>query len=145
VKRLTNSEVKAWKRDRRVWWLGTYRGLIKREVTFNRPLSIGNRVHGALAAYYDPAGDVDPVAWIENSVAEDIFAYPAHEIDITKESQLATIMMKGYVQWCEETGADVGMELLQSEGASEVELIPGVLSLLTKMDASTSSTRQSAT
>src|ERR1035437_1114023 len=135
LKRLTNSEVKAWKRDRRAWYLGNYRGLIRRSVEFNRPLSIGNRVHGALEAYYSPAERIDPIDWIKRTVADDIGKHPASQTDIEKEAQLATIMMEGYIQWVEETGADVGMELLSAEGASEVELIPGALSLLTKMDA----------
>jgi hypothetical protein len=127
--------MRQWQRCKRQWYFATYRRLVRQgAVNFNRPLGIGSRVHDALAVYYDPDKRIDPLEYLAQSIEADVLAHPAHETDVRKEGALAVAMMEGYVQWCEETGADVGMELLKAEGATEVELAPG-LHLLTKMDA----------
>lgn len=141
IRRLTNSEMKLWRRCKRQWWLSHHRGLVSRRVEFNRPLSIGTRVHDALAAYYDPFARIDPLQHMADTVSLDVATYPAYEADIRKEAKLCEIMLEGYLQWCEETGADVGMELISAEGADEYPLpLPdgapwADLRLLTKIDA----------
>ena len=123
-----------------MWYLGYYRGLRKRGFDFNRPLSIGSRVHDALAAYYDPAQRLDPLAHLDRTVTADLEAHPAFETDIRKEADLCRAMLEGYVQWVQETGADEGFRLIAAEGAREVPLFPddpqlAHVTLLSKLDA----------
>jgi hypothetical protein len=135
TKLLTNSEMSTWRECKRKWYLGTFRGLTPRKrVGFNSPISIGNRVHDALAAYYDPDIRADPVQHVKDSIAEDVAKAPDEEADIRKEGDLAVIMIEGYVQWLEEEGADSEYTVVHgSEEAVTVPLIDGV-DLLTKLD-----------
>lgn len=132
--RLTNSEMKTFKRCRRKWWLSTYRGLGPRRRDFNRPTGIGTRVHNALAVLYDPVAPQDPVAWMRQSVQEDLAKFPDEKTAIEKEADLAEAMVEGYCQWLEETGEDRGFEVVASEGAREAVLYEDV-TLLSKLDA----------
>jgi hypothetical protein len=132
--RLTNSEMKTFKRCRRKWWLSTYRGLGPRQRDFNRPTGIGTRVHNALAVLYDPVAPQDPVAWLKQSVQEDLTKFPDERSNIEKEADLALAMIEGYWEWLEETGADRGFEVVASEGAREAVLYEDV-TLLSKLDA----------
>jgi len=128
--------MRTWRRCRRKWWLSYYRGYRPTGIDFNRPLSIGTRVHDALAAYYEPdvAKREDPLEFIQKSVATDISNNPDHEADIEAEGELCTIMMEGYLQWLEETGADSDLMCIEPESEMEIELFPGV-TLLSKIDA----------
>lgn len=136
VLRLTNSEMKTFKRCRRKWYLSTYRGLGPRRHDFNRPTGIGTRVHNALAVLYQPGGEGtgDPVAFLKASVAEDLAKFPEEASSIEKEADLALAMIEGYVEWLAETGEDRGFEVVASEGAREAVLYEGV-TLLSKLDA----------
>lgn len=134
-KRITNSELKQFKRCKRQWWLASYRGLRRSGAhDFNRPLGIGTRVHDALAAYYHPTERQDPIAFLDAGLARDIAANSAYESEITKEGDLARIMLEGYVQWVQEEGKDVGYTILSTEGALEVPLFAGA-TILSKLDA----------
>lgn len=134
MKRLTNSEMKTFRRCRRKWWLSSVRGLQPLGHDFNRPTGIGNRVHSALAAWYDPVKPQDPVAFMKAGVARDLEVYPEASVEITKEAELAGIMLEGYMQWLEEEGIDRGFKVIAAEGAREAPLYEGV-TLLAKLDA----------
>lgn len=132
--RLTNSEMKTFRRCRRKWYLSIYRGLGPRRRDFNRPTGIGTRVHNVLAVHYDPVSSQDPVAWLRQSVQEDLGKFPDQKTSIEKEADLAEAMIEGYMQWLEETGADRGFEVVASEEAREAVLYDDV-TLLSKLDA----------
>jgi hypothetical protein len=139
--RLSNSEMKQWKRCRRQWYFGTYRGLKKKaDDAPGSALSIGNSVHDALAAMYDPAVQADPVKFLTDLVAERIVASPTLEDDIKEEFRLTSTMVAGYVEWLEETGADQDLIIEGTESRVEVPLrdsggvVLGVR-LLSKLDA----------
>jgi len=137
TKLLTNSEMAVWRRCRRRWWLGQYRGLRRRsEVEFNRPTGIGNRVHDALADYYDPELRRDPVTTVNMTEARDLETAPQHEDDIRKECGLARLMVEGYVEWLAETGADQALTLVEAERARKAPLgADRDVTLLSKLDA----------
>lgn len=141
--RLTNSEMKDWRRCRRKWWLSSHRGLQKRGTEeFNKPLSIGSRVHDVLAEYYQP-GNVrrDPMQFFWGGVLADIVEHPAQEKEILKEADLCEAMLEGYFEWLEDEGADMDLEVIEPESEMEVPLVvaeDGVTlhaSLLSKIDA----------
>jgi RecB family exonuclease len=132
--RLTNSEATAFRRCRRKWWLSYYRRLApSRPPTPTSPREIGTVVHDALAAYY--ASGADPVAHVRlghgaRAVASSFYG----EKEAQKATDLAALMVEGYLEWLAETGADSDMEILGSELSAEAELAPGV-TVMAKLDA----------
>lgn len=131
---LTNSEMKDFRRCHRKWWLGYYRGLQRRGTDFNKPLSIGSRVHEVLAAYYVPGLDrVDPMAALRASVERDLEKNPAQEESIRKEADLCDAMITGYLEWLGESGEDADLRVIAPEAEMSAPLIEGV-SILSKID-----------
>lgn len=134
MKRLTNSEMSVYRECKRRWWLGHYRGLTPRARTaFGRPTEIGNRVHDALQAYYDPRLRTDPAEYIDASEQADLIDYPLAAIAIRKEADLARGMVEGYLDWLAEEGMDADYEILSSEEEREIPLMEGA-TLLAKLD-----------
>jgi len=141
--RLSNSEMKQWRRCRRQWYYSTYKRLGK--IVEEEPggsLSIGNLVHDALALYYEPLPPrkrkrPDPVAFIEQVAAAKLERMPALEKAILSEKELCVAMVVGYLEWLEETGADQALRVEGSERTVEVPLKveePGI-TLISKLDA----------
>lgn len=131
--RLSNSEMGAWRRCPRKWYLATYRRL--KPKAGEKPgssLHIGNTVHDALAAYY---GDrTDPVAFAQGALDFEAAAQPEFTDEYRKTRELVTAMLEGYIEWLAETGADGDLRLLGAEKMVEVPLVEGV-NLLSKLDA----------
>lgn len=130
--------MRLFQRCRRKWWLSQFRGLSRiGEHDFNKPLGIGNRVHGALEVYYNPESSQDPIDWINKSLERDLESFPEemHEA-IQKEVELSLIMVEGYMEWLSETGADQAFVVLEAEQPRSVPLEPGRdVHLLAKLDA----------
>jgi len=124
-----------FRRCRRKWWLSHYRRLIPRATyPYGSPISIGNLVHDALAAYYDPNLRIDPVHYAQGKVNDAIENDPGYAIEIEKEWELVQAMLMGYVEWLEETGADSDLRFLGSERKVEVPMTENV-TLISKLDA----------
>ena len=133
MKNLSHSEMAMWRRCRRKWYLSQHRGLRRVGVSFNDAFGIGNRVHDALSSYYDPEKRLDPVQFVRGTVAADLVKYPEHEDTINKEAAQAELMISGYLDWLSETGIDQGLEVIESEKAVVVDLIPGTR-VISKLD-----------
>ncbi len=135
VLRLSNSEMKCWRGDKRHWYLSVYRRLAP--IARNEPMSslnIGNLIHDALAGYYDQANSTDPLAFLVDAYQKDLAARPEHEALLKSEHELVTLMIEGYLEWLEETGADSDLRILGSERMVEVPLFEGA-NLISKLDA----------
>lgn len=135
--RLTNSEAKSWRRCKRKWYLGTYRALTRRSFEFNKPLTIGSRLHDVLQFYYQPGLDREPELAMEHfrkKLAEDVEKHPAREEELKKEGALVEAMLEGYFEWLEEEGADAELEVIEPEVEMEAPLIDGS-TILSKIDA----------
>lgn len=131
--RLSNSEIAAYRRCKRKWYLGTYRRLRPRASDApGSSLHIGNLVHDALAEYY--ASGVDPVSYAEGTIDAESAGLPEAHKEFEKERGLVSAMLSGYLEWLEETGADGDLRILGAETRVEVKLVPGV-NLLAKLDA----------
>jgi len=116
VRRINQSEMTTFMRCPRKWTLGYLKGL--RPVTESTKLSLGTLVHAALKEHYR-GGDPDSV-------------FPQEGVDVEEwdsETELAHIMVEGYLEWLEETGADVGHEIIVCEEELSVPLgtiyVPG--------------------
>lgn len=133
--KLSNSEMKQYRRCKRQWYLGTYRRL-KPRVTSEpmSPLSVGNLTHDALAAYYDPNQRINPITYIQNVIAEEKQANPEWDAELDKEAQLVTTMIEGYMEWLEETGADSDIRVTGVETMIDIPIREDV-HLITKLDA----------
>lgn len=131
VRYVSNSEIQTFKDCRRKWWLAYYRGLTPKEKKFLGPLAIGSRVHLALQDWYVPEGyfKFDPRDAIELHIDRDwdnVKKVYGEEIpedfakQFTKEADLERIMLEGYMQWLEETGADSDLKIIESESYVEI-------------------------
>lgn len=133
--RLSNSEMVTFRRCKRRWWLSYFRGLIPlAEHERGSAISIGNLVHDALAAYYDPEVRQDPVEHARGQVEAAIYVNPGYEIEITKEWDLVEAMLTGYMEWLEDEAADSDLIYLGSERRAEVAISDDV-ALISKLDA----------
>lgn len=120
---VSNSELQTFKRCHRKWWLTYYRELRMKRPDVTGPRAIGTRGHLALSAYYaeppqnafdvfNEAADVDRARVAEN---------PEKLAQLEKDIELGRIMLEGYFQWLEETGADDGLEVVGNEEVVEAK------------------------
>jgi hypothetical protein len=116
---LTQSTIKEWTRCPRKWWLSQYRRLVKAE-EYRSPTTVGNLVHLALDAYYSDR--TDPLERIRTEAERLLAEHPDDERAILKDVELAAIMVEGYVEWLQETGADYNLEVIEPERAVEVDI-----------------------
>ena len=121
---LTQSELSAFLRCKRKWYLGSYLKLKKRRYSGSAPLSIGTLVHYGLEAYYRPDDRTHPIDAIKAKCLRMIDEFPEASNDIIKCADLAGIMLEGYMEWLEEKGADADLDVYAAEEKVEVEIRP---------------------
>jgi hypothetical protein len=101
------------------------------------PRAIGTRIHLALSLYY--GANEDPLEVLKATIEEDERYLNEDDFDqakvFTSEAELSRIMLEGYLQWLQETGADQGLRVTAAESIVEVpfDAIPGVV-LVGKLD-----------
>jgi hypothetical protein len=119
----TNGELRTWKRCPRKWWLTSYRRVGPAREAAVGAAALGTRVHEALAAWYvvDPAARLDPVGVVRAGVERDRARLDGEGVPdaylrkFEKEARLAQVMVEGYLEWLEETGADAGLAVVAPE------------------------------
>ena len=136
--KISNSEIQTYKDCKRKWWLTYYRelGLVVEDLTGTRKL--GTNVHTVLGDWYQDGAD--PVNGIITIYAEQIKAVEAAGQDaakLRKDADLALAMIEGYLQWVDETGQDVDLELIGTEQVIEypIEVVGHEVLLRGKLDA----------
>lgn len=124
---ISNSELKTFKRCRRRWWLGIYRGLRPAASDPFGLRDLGDRIHKLLGLYYDP--NVGNPSTAEETIAAwdletiDLYAtYPELEREIAADSELGKIMLEGYFQWIAEEGMDADWEVVAAEDELAIPL-----------------------
>lgn len=118
---ISNSEIQTFKRCRRRWYLGTYRGLKEIDAAPVGALALGNRVHAALEAYY--RDDINPVEEYERLQRRDnrLFEaskkaqYESEREKFKKEAELGRLMLEGFMDWLDEENADATIEVVGVE------------------------------
>ena len=130
---LTQSELTTFMRDRRQWYLGYYRSLRKRYDTPYLP-TVGTLVHYGLESYYRQK-DEHPVDAVKGRAMFLIDRNPEAAETIAEAAGLAGIMLEGYLDWVEETGADAVLDVYAAEETVEVQLSPHPFILRGKIDA----------
>lgn len=132
---VTQSELSTWLRCRRKWYLGYFRRL-RRVDDFERLPGVGTFVHAGLEAWYGglgPAGN--PLDVVASRADALIQANPDRAEDIADAAGLAGIMLEGYLDWLQESGADTGLIFDGAEKKVEVTLRPTSYVLRGKIDA----------
>lgn len=125
VRRVNQSEMTTFMRCPRKWTLGYLRGLAP--VTESSKLHLGSLVHLALKEHYRGG---DALELLELAEVQALSEAPEETLaEVAKEAELAYLMVQGYLEWLEETGADVGLEIILCEEELEVPLgtiyVPG--------------------
>ena len=127
---VSNSEVQAFKRCRRKWWLSWHRGLTLKHESPVGVRQVGNRVHRALKHHYVPGGPTQPeamLAALEREILLDRSALPDNTLDdvrmqFEKEADLERVILEGYLEWLQTTGADSELEVIAPETYLEAHL-----------------------
>jgi hypothetical protein len=127
--RISQSDLSAFKRDRRIWFLKTYLALRPKYERPIGPLVLGTLTHAALEKMY--VDGVDPVLafaleaeaakekYLESGVGGEYF--PMDKWD--KQCEQGRLMLEGYVEWLDETHADSEIETVAVEKHLEVDAV----------------------
>lgn len=115
---VTQSDISAYKSCRRKWMLTSYLGLRPKEDSVYGPLTLGTRLHNALELYYTHGWNpVEQYMILVEGEKEDHarsgIMYDERAYD--NEAELGRIMLEGYMEWLEETGADADYEITGAE------------------------------
>lgn len=100
-RRVNQSELTTFMRCPRKWDLSYVKGYSPSEESSN--LYVGSLVHAGLQVHYE-GGDL--AEWIGLAEAQGISE--SEDGTLSKDDELALIMLEGYLQWLEETGIDAG-------------------------------------
>lgn len=131
---ISSSEMRAWQRCRRKWWLRYYRILAAPEGN-NSPQNVGNMVHKALEMYYSKATQIDPLASIQEMYQKLLEDYPAYVDTLVRDQGVATMMVSSYIRWLEEEFVDVDLDFYEAESRVSVPLGDTGYTLTGRMDA----------
>lgn len=139
IRQVSHSELRTFKECRRRWYLG-YHKRLRRTFAELGAASLGNRVHGALAAFYSaPEDEALSALWehFDTECMQEQQAFEENEQDtreLLKEQKLARAMLEGYVEWLADSGEDSDLDVVGVEEAVEVgSPHPGV-NLVAKLD-----------
>lgn len=119
----TNSAMQTFQDCRRRWWLEYYKKLSSGPRSVTGATALGTRVHQALAVLYVPDGEDsgDPFGELAWTVADDrrylesINAPAPRFKELEAEHDFASIIIEGYLEWLQETGADRDFQVISSE------------------------------
>jgi hypothetical protein len=141
---VSNSELRTYKRCRRKWWLGWYRGLRPNRESPVGVRQIGDRLHRALQHHYVPSGPATAdqlLGALEREITLDRTQLGDGILEDTRkkfedEANLERIMLEGYLDWLAETGADSELDVIAAEQYVEAPLseFSGSVAIIGKMD-----------
>lgn len=132
---ISNSEIGTFKECKRKWYQSYYLGLGPREHKATGALAMGTRIHKCLEEMYKNGRH--PAEVHKELIALDMAELESNGVDTTdlmKDADLGRIMMEGYVEWVEETGADADIEVTDSEKKLSMILFDGKVEVRGKLD-----------
>lgn len=132
---VSNSEIQTYKDCKRKWMLGSYLGLKLKQHTVTGPLALGTRVHAALEAYYTDGADLLKThSALLDRDRQELLIDMRDVTELENEGELGRIMLEGYIEWLEETGADSEWEVVSAERVVSAPLFDGKVELRGKLD-----------
>jgi len=135
VVRLSNSEIQTFKDCRRKWWLTYYRRLQPRSKDFTGALALGTRIHAALDEYYSQGTPLlEAHANLVERDKEILLEQWRDTHDLDNEAELGRIMLEGYLQWVDDEGIDLELEMISTEEVIIAPLFNGEVELQGKLD-----------
>jgi len=133
--RISNSEIQTFKDCRRRWYFTYYRRLQPKQQKSTGPLALGTRIHESLDQYYALG---TPLIDAHNGLVELEKSRLLSEFKdveaLESEAELGHIMLEGYLQWVEENGIDVELDIISTEEVVTVPLFNGEVELTGKLD-----------
>jgi len=119
--KLSNSELRTFKRCRRQWYLGYF--LKWQTQPANRAATgaaeLGTRIHTALEAHYGHGlNPLDALRVLYDLAYQDL---PTFRDELIKERSYAMTMVEGFLDWSTEEGIDVDMKIVDVERVVELE------------------------
>jgi RecB family exonuclease len=132
---VSNSEIQTFKDCRRKWWLSYYLGLGSKEQKTSGALAFGTRIHKCLEGLYkDGISPLETHTELVSEVQSALFMAGRDDSEFQKEIELGRIMLEGYMEWLEETGADSDLEIIDSEKKLSLPMYDGKVELRGKID-----------
>jgi hypothetical protein len=132
---VSNSEIGTFKECKRKWWLNYYSGLTSKNEKVIGPLALGTRIHKCLEDLYTlGVHPVDTHARLVGEVRQELLALDLDPAAFNKDADLGQIMLEGYMEWLEETGADSDLEVIGAEKKLSVPIFDGKVELRGKVD-----------
>lgn len=120
--KFSNSESQCFRDCRRKWYLEYFLRLRTPE-KMTGALALGTNVHNALAVYYSPNGNKGLALGVLNEIYNESRERLANDsiqlLELEKDAKLARIMVEGYFEWLEETGADSNLRITEPEAEIE--------------------------
>lgn len=116
--KVTQSDLAAFKRDRRVWFLKTFLGIRPRIPSPVSPLVLGTLVHTALEARYARGEDVEEAfraAVLESEIEYRSESPYFNEYAWNKQAELGRRMLEGYEDWLAEEHYDADITTVAVE------------------------------
>ena len=134
---VSNSEIQAFLRCRRKWWLTYVECWRPRPspATYVGPLALGSRVHKVLERFYKHGHDLltthaELLAKDRLLLSDDGFAVDK----LDAEGELGRLMLEGYDEWVESEGLDADLAILGVEEVLKHDVLPGKVTLIGKID-----------
>lgn len=121
--KVSQSELLEFRECRRRWWFRYVEGWAKPEEYYGA-LPLGTNIHAALCEFYTEGGTKESSMELLYSTYNRALQY-CFEDDVAKvqkDFKLAVIMLEGYWEWLEETGADQYLEIIESEAEIEYDI-----------------------
>lgn len=115
---ITQSDLAAFKRDRRIWFLKTYLGIRARTVKTSSPLVLGTLVHAALEDRYVNGTDI--LVAFHNACLQAEIEYRSEdpyfdEAGWLKQAEMGRVMLEGYEEWLDTEHIDSNITTLDIE------------------------------
>lgn len=133
--KITQSDLAAYKRDRRVWFLKTYLGIRPKTIDAIGPLTAGTMAHAALEAKYKHGEDMLP--WYLDYARREYENYRKLDPYLQQaawdsQAELIRVVLEGYEDWIDADNLDAPWETVSVERLLEVQaMIAGHPVLLT--------------
>lgn len=121
--KITQSDLAAYKRDRRIWFLKTFLGIRSKTIDSIGPLTAGTMAHAALEAKYKYGEDMLP--WYRDYARREFEVHRKADPYLQRaawdaQAELIRVVLEGYEEWIDADNLDAPWETVDVERLLEV-------------------------